>query len=265
MMGLRVVSFNIRYATAPDGEHAWEQRKDHLAARLRMLAPDLLGIQECRADGQLQDLMAGLPDYGIFGMPRGGDSDAALEMAPVLFRKDRFRQVGGEVLWMSETPRVPGSMSWGSALQRTLTWVFLEEAGRQIWFGNVHLDHWSLEARERSAGLIADLVRGRPAGEVRILSGDFNTVRGTPPHAALVEVLEDPFGNEDDELAGSFHAYGLLDPPVGIDWVLVDPSLRVVDFRVDAYRPDGRYLSDHDPVVVDLLEPQDKESSLKVD
>ena len=56
---LRVMSFNLRYATAPDGDNAWDRRRDLLAETIRAFGPDVLGTQECLAE-QAAFLQAGL-------------------------------------------------------------------------------------------------------------------------------------------------------------------------------------------------------------
>src|SRR5687767_10019712 len=43
---LRVMSFNIRYGTAKDGEDRWEKRKALLLKTIRAFDPDVLGVQE---------------------------------------------------------------------------------------------------------------------------------------------------------------------------------------------------------------------------
>jgi hypothetical protein len=42
---LRVMSFNIRYGTADDGEDRWEKRRELLFATVEAFKPDLLGTQ----------------------------------------------------------------------------------------------------------------------------------------------------------------------------------------------------------------------------
>ena len=46
---LRVMTFNIRYATAPDGDNVWANRKEILLDTIRAFKPDLLGTQEVLA------------------------------------------------------------------------------------------------------------------------------------------------------------------------------------------------------------------------
>lgn len=252
---LTVMSFNIRYGTAQDAGHTWADRRAAVIDRIRSLSPDLLGLQECRTDGQLQDLLAGLPEYSWFGEPRGGDSDSALEMAPVFYRKDRFSEAERGVRWLSETPDAPGSLSWDAALPRTLTWVVLEAAGAKYWFGNTHFDHWSWEARVKSAELVAQVIARRPAGETCILTGDFNASKDTEPYRILTAHLPDPFRSPDlpsRPAEGSFHDFGRLMPAEPIDWILAAAILAPTHCRVDDRKNGELWLSDHHPVVVEF-------------
>ena len=43
---LKVMTFNIRYGTAKDGEDHWDKRKDFLVDVIRAEAPHVLGVQE---------------------------------------------------------------------------------------------------------------------------------------------------------------------------------------------------------------------------
>ena len=44
--GMKVMTFNIRYGTAADGENSWEYRKHLLIDCLKKYEPDILGVQE---------------------------------------------------------------------------------------------------------------------------------------------------------------------------------------------------------------------------
>jgi len=114
--GLTVMSFNIRYATAPDFGNSWDDRREAVLECIRRIGPDLLGLQECRLDGQIQDVLNDLPEYGWFGENRGGESDSALEMTPVLYLRDRFQVIDKGNFWLSESPTLSGSRSWGAWL-----------------------------------------------------------------------------------------------------------------------------------------------------
>src|SRR3989442_15887361 len=63
---LRVMSFNVRYGTAADGENSWDKRKGILAETIKRLEPDLLGTQETLAM-QADFLREQFPDYTLVG------------------------------------------------------------------------------------------------------------------------------------------------------------------------------------------------------
>ncbi len=66
---IRVMSFNIRYGTAKDGENHWDRRKDFLVETILAFQPDLLGTQETLAM-QRDFLKDKLPAYECLGVGR---------------------------------------------------------------------------------------------------------------------------------------------------------------------------------------------------
>jgi endonuclease/exonuclease/phosphatase family metal-dependent hydrolase len=89
---IRVMSFNIRYGLANDGDNHWHNRKELALDRIRAFAPDLLGLQECRDDHQAEFVRANLPDHHFYGIHRGGPGDTALEMAPAASGSVKLRR-----------------------------------------------------------------------------------------------------------------------------------------------------------------------------
>src|SRR5690348_511311 len=47
---IRVMTFNIRYGTAPDGENAWPKRRDLVVKVIKESDPDAIGLQEALRD-----------------------------------------------------------------------------------------------------------------------------------------------------------------------------------------------------------------------
>ena len=138
----RVMSCNLRYGLAADGDNRWERRRHLALARIRAFVPDLLGLQECRDDDQAACIRAGLADCQFLGVHRQGPGDTALEMAPLVFRSGRFDLLAAGWFWLSDTPEVPGSRSPEAAFPRTLTWARLgcRQSRRELVFANTHLD-----------------------------------------------------------------------------------------------------------------------------
>ncbi len=122
---LRVMSFNLRYATAPDGANAWEHRHDLLVDVIKAFGPDVLGTQECLLE-QATFLQSALDGYAWVGVGRD-DGDKAGEMCAVFYRSDRLEPVAQGHFWLSDTPDVVGSRGWDAALPRIATWVKLRE------------------------------------------------------------------------------------------------------------------------------------------
>src|SRR5262245_56662328 len=85
---LRVMSFNIRYGTANDGDNDWEHRKDFLIETIAAVNPDLLGTQETL--GFQRDYLARrLQDYEVLGAGRDDGREKG-EMAALYYRRSRF-------------------------------------------------------------------------------------------------------------------------------------------------------------------------------
>ena len=156
---LTVMSFNIRYGTANDGENHWTRRREMLFDVVREQNADLVGVQEALA-GQIDEIVAAVPVYAVVGVGRD-DGRARGEFSAILFRRDRFRVADSGTFWFSDTPAVPGSKSWGNSITRIATWArFIDRDGAGFYHFNLHLDHQSQPSREREHGIAAAADRG---------------------------------------------------------------------------------------------------------
>jgi len=106
---LRVMTFNIRYATAPDGDNSWGNRKDLLLDVIRKFDPDLLGTQEVLAS-QADFLSRELEGYTLVGVGRD-DGQRKGEFSSLLCKAARFEPRDSGTFWLSESPEVAGSKS----------------------------------------------------------------------------------------------------------------------------------------------------------
>lgn len=257
---LKVMSFNIRCETAPDGPNRWDARKKMVVARIRAGDPDVLGIQECDDNRQARYLRRKLADYQMVTVRRGGRGSPDFEMSPVLFRRECFELLEQGWLWLSETPHQPGSKDWGAHFPRTLIWVRLRlrEAPEQtVLFCNTHLDYATEAARTESARVISEFVRRQAGGAAVILSGDFNAepgsaayrrLTGAPPEGAgLVDALRGD-GRPMESSRGTFHGFGKESNYPAIDWLMVSAGIRVDGSGVDTWQEGERYPSDHYPI-----------------
>lgn len=254
---IKLMTFNIRYATADDGENRWERRRTLVIDRIKSFDPDLLGLQECRDDSQAEFIKHHLPDYSFHGVSRGGDSGTALEMAPVLFKKSVFEFVQEGTFWLSETPHVRGSKDWG-VFPRTATWMELvhQPTGRALLFLNTHFDYEST-AIDQSARLLKHWLEQSARNRPLLVTGDFNADKSslayhqlTGGSPALVDVYRraNPGGSGE----GTYHGYGHEVEPAPIDWVLASGHFEVLKAEVDRTQEGNLYPSDHCPITATL-------------
>ncbi|MBL1097474.1 endonuclease/exonuclease/phosphatase family protein [Streptomyces coffeae] len=254
---LTAMTFNLRYAS--DSEpNSWAQRRPAMRELLRRARPQLLGTQE-GLYGQLRDIAHDLgPRYTWLGTGRAGGSRD--EFMAVFYDIDRLEPLEYDHFWLSDTPYVIGSNTWGGAVVRMVTWVrFLDRAtDGQFYALNTHLDHRSQHARERAAALITERLHGLDKALPRIVTGDFNVAaHGNPVYDAMLDggVLVDTWDTAErrGKQYATFHGYGPLVPDGDrIDWILTSPGVRTRHAVIDTYSLDGQFPSDHLPVRVVL-------------
>ena len=254
---LEAWSFNLRYGTADDGEHAWPRRAEHVQALVGAARPALLGVQEALVF-QVEALRAVLPDHAYFGRPRTPSPGA--EQCGIFWDTGRFRQRDGGHFWLSPTPAEIGSRGWDAALPRMATWLVLEDlhGGGELLVCNTHFDHRGEEARLQSARLLGERLPALAAGRAVVLLGDFNASGGSAPLQALAgegAPFVDTWSAVHGDVAGegTFHGFRGVNDGRRIDWVLVSRDWRVLEAEVLRPRPGGRYVSDHEPVRARLL------------
>jgi endonuclease/exonuclease/phosphatase family metal-dependent hydrolase len=251
---LTVMSFNIRYGTAKDGDNRWEARRDFLFDVVREQDADILGLQEA-LDFQIDEIVAAAPNYAVAGVGRD-DGARKGEYAAILFRRDRFQVAASGTFWFSDTPEAVASTSWGNRITRICTWArLIDRDGRAFWVYNVHLDHESQPSREKSVALLRQRIDGRafPTEPVLVI-GDFNVGESNPALRALTEGggFVDTFrvAHPDASDAGTFNGFrpGRVDGEK-IDYIFAPPGTAVLSAAIVRTSRDGRYPSDHFPVV----------------
>lgn len=247
---LRIMSFNIRYATERDGDNAWSKRTGLVEDRIRAFSPDLVGIQEALAE-QADHLRDAFPAYVWVGRGRI-DGRREGEQSGLMIAKERFTVLEEGHFWLSESPEQVGSLGWDAQYARMVSWARLQDRNteRALSFFNTHLDHVGERARLESAKLIRARV---PRSQAAIVTGDFNARPTAPPHEAITAQgeLRDSFlevHSPEEDRTGSLQGFGTFTTDARIDWILHTPSLRTRSSDIDTTTPGGRYPSDHFPV-----------------
>jgi endonuclease/exonuclease/phosphatase family metal-dependent hydrolase len=262
---LRVMTFNLRYATAADGENSWPNRKDLLLETIRQFDPDLLGTQETLAV-QADFLAQNLPGSTLVGVGRD-DGKRQGEFSALMFKKARFDLIDSGTFWLSETPEKIGSKSWDSSLPRIATWARLRDkanGGREICYLNTHWDHRGNQARVESAKIIRRWISKHAPDSVAIVTGDLNITEDHEGYRTLASTSEAPLLRDvfralhprQDAEEATFHNFSGKRAGRRIDFIFVSPQATPVDAGIDHTNRDGRYPSDHFPVTAVLrIEP----------
>jgi endonuclease/exonuclease/phosphatase family metal-dependent hydrolase len=270
---LRVMSFNIRYGTANDGENHWNKRHRMVFDVLRNHPSDVVGLQETLRF-QIDEIRKDLPAYGEIGVARE-DGRADGEYSAILYRLDRFDVGESGTFWLSDTPEVPGSITWGNACTRICTWARLidKKSGKAFYIFNLHLDHVSQPSREKSAVLLAQRIHNRKHTDPFVLTGDFNAGETNPVitylkgRAALggedgtssknPVPMVDTFRvlSPDATDVGTFNAFKGKRGGEKIDFVFTTSDVRVLEAQILHDNVDGRYPSDHFPLTARLRLP----------
>jgi endonuclease/exonuclease/phosphatase family metal-dependent hydrolase len=257
---LTVMSFNIRYGTARDGDNSWPLRRELLFEVVRQQDADVLGLQEA-LDFQIDEMLTAAPAYAAIGLGRD-DGVRKGEYAAILFRRDRFQVAASGTFWFSDTPEIAGSATWGNRVTRICTWArLIDRDGRAFWIYNVHLDHESQPSRVKSVALLRDRIDSRaPAGEPVVVTGDFNVgetndaLRALTSGGAFVDTFR--VAHPDERSVGTFTGFR-TDRIDGdkIDYVFVQPGTRVLSASIVRTARGDRYPSDHFPVVARVVFP----------
>lgn len=266
VVDVKAMTFNLRYKNNNDpSPHTWDERVPTIRRLINMEKPDIIGTQEVTYT-QLQDLKNVLPKYDWIGLGREGGNRG--EYSAIFYKERDYAVLEYDHFWLSDTPEVIGSKTWGNRIPRMVTWAkFLDKkSNKQFYFVNTHFDHQSTNAREKSAELIVEVTKEFDQELPVILTGDFNAGPGSIPHQILTadEAYDDLFNTAEiriNEHLGTFN--GFNNPTGGgannrIDWVLGKGNLITNEIEIINYQKQGQFPSDHFPVMADITFIYDK-------
>jgi endonuclease/exonuclease/phosphatase family metal-dependent hydrolase len=247
---MKILSCNIRYSRAADGENRWELRREFCADVIARQEADVICFQEMTGE-QLEYLRRALPGYAALStldVPAVGEP-----VDTIFYRASAFVARSSGAYWLSETPHVPGSLSWHSACVRLACWVQLAPAdgGPELRVVNTHLDHVSQGARENQARILNEDAAAYPRPFPQVLTGDMNADRSNPAIASFLDAgWIDTHGavHGVPEPGPTFHGFRGPEgprPPGKIDFVFLRGDLRASGAGIVKEHADGRYPSDH--------------------
>lgn len=254
-MMLKVITSNIRFASANDGIHPWKERRFLLQSIFEHFDVDILGTQEGR-ENQIKELASSMSNLELIDDHR---NYIAERMYPSLFINPLTIDVldSGDI-WLSNTPDVPGSSSFDSAFPRLCIWAHLKikKINLDILVVNTHLDFLSQETRKNQINVLIKEIKKIRELPVMIM-GDFNEAPNTALKKKLMLAfdLKDPWDEKNIPEETSHHGFlGKDTSGDRIDWILVPKNYLCTSIAMEKrFTSDGMYPSDHYPILATFI------------
>lgn len=259
---LRIASHNVHYIVlgqrgeGPWSVAGWEARRDALDAMVKELDADVLAFQEMESfqrgsDGSVNlardFLLARNPGYSVAA---SGDWRSFPSTQPIFYRPERLTVLDQGWFFFSDTPDVIYSRTFNGSYPAFAAWVVFDTAQGPLRVVNLHTDAKSRANRRQTATLVAERVRPwLTAGERLVVLGDFNALRG----AATLQVIAAEGITFLPSKGASFHLNRGFHPFAAIDHIALSAGLTAPRATILQKAYDGRYPSDHYPVVADVM------------
>lgn len=250
--GVVVMSYNVRYGKAKDGDNSWDKRKSATPEMLKKIKPDVFGVQEA-FPFQEEYILETSPDYKCYGVGRDDGADKGERMS-VFYNTKRLELLDHGTWWLSETPDVP-SKGWDARHPRTATWMHLKDKknGKEFYFVNTHLDHVGKEAQRNGLLMVVSKIREMNPNVPMVLTGDFNVDPDDPTLDALDGLMLDSRTVAKKTVSDpSFNGFEKEGGKV-IDYIYFSGFSSAEYFRVVNESFNGiPFISDHYPIVSEL-------------
>jgi endonuclease/exonuclease/phosphatase family metal-dependent hydrolase len=205
--------------------------------------PDILMLQET-TPVMLKDLEKIETVYGYYYV--GRNADYLGEGCPIYYRKQEWRIKLTDTIWLSQTPRTPGSMDEEEGFPRIASMVVLQHtSGIKFRFVNTHLAYRSKRAKDLNQKVLFDFIQNFPERIPTILGGDFNE----EIHVINKYRTRDFAFALSPEHGPTIHDFKVGQGTAQIDHLLYQPSFLLSDVQIDRQLSLGRLPSDHYPVI----------------
>ncbi len=241
---MKSMSFNLLCA------YITPERSTAIVETIKKYDPDTVGIQEATVEW-MRILKESLPEYEFVGV--GRDANGGGEHSALGFKKSVFELLKTETRWLTATPDVYSKVE-NSLCPRIYTYATLKckKCGKVITYINTHLDHADFKdpknkVRCEQAGYLAEFIKSLGDSYV-VLSGDFNSLPGDES----LNIIKSAGLSLTSEIAEITEDTNTFDDNAIIDYIFVRKELTDVrEYRVCLDKVNGKFLSDHRPIIAD--------------
>lgn len=240
-----VMTMNLRFGLADDGDNSWDNRKDLFVKLLERYPSTFLGIQESN-HFQTEFLISTLNTHHSIGWH---NLSAQRWQSNLIFYHKTWQCLERRHFFLSNTPDVESKLPKSKWPRQCVIGLF-QQGDFKLIAVNTHFDFEPL-VQKRSAELILGFLSDFPKEYPVIITGDFNTSPGSIAYnffmnSGFSEVFE-------NEYTSTFHGFkGEDESGKHIDWILHRGGLHMKCNRVIRDSFSGRFPSDHYPVLAEF-------------
>ncbi|MGI5965868.1 MULTISPECIES: endonuclease/exonuclease/phosphatase family protein [Anaerotruncus] len=266
---IRVISFNLKrdFGFAFNHSHRWMERRALAAQFIRDSGATIIGVQEL-LPSMREDVRSLLSGYSILGFGRfSGRKPKNDEHSDIIVKNEDAKVNLCKTFWLSKNPEQL-SRAYYAVFPRicTVAEVYVKNVGCTIRVFNTHLDHVCGFARTLGIKVILDYMEkyNQESPMPTVLMGDFNCKPNSRPVRMLRERISEYYPDlhltdvyqsfDPASLSNTLHNFsGKVKPGAcPIDYIFVSDDFEVIDSRIFTDPIDGRYPSDHYPLLATL-------------
>lgn len=268
---IKIISFNLRADFKHDKLNRWDFRKEYAMKLIRDSGATIIGVQELLPKMRM-DVQSLLDNYTVLGWGRyHGTKPGGDEHSDIIIKNDDADVDFYKTFWLSKN-NDEVSRAYYAFFPRicTVAEVYVKALGQRVRVFNTHFDHICGMARVLGVNIIlrtmSELNEEQPMPT--ILMGDMNASPKSRPIRILRENLH-PYSNihlsdaysscKPESIRNTHHGFkqtaGLLTKLIDrapIDYIFVSDEFKVLDVYADHSSDNGRFPSDHFPIVATL-------------
>ncbi len=217
MTQLTIMTMNLRFGLARDGENDWVHRKPLVDKIVRTYPADFIGVREAN-HFQPEFLAKTLCDHKFIGWH---NRSIDLWQSNLIFFHQSWQCLRHAHYFLSHTPKKTSELS-GSKWPRQCVIGWFKRKNQEILAANTHFD-FNTKVQVKSAGLVMDFLSEFPKHLPQVITGDFNCNPGSPAYEVFrSKGFKEVFRNHK---ITTFHDFDGRATDMHLDWILFKNGL----------------------------------------